>query len=85
MPRISILNFTCASGPHARGKYFAFDAEDFKAHEKAVVQVSTEKVVQPSLNGLLQDLWRFELIHFELVQLAIAVLPNQTRRLAEIP
>ena len=71
MPRISILNFTCASGLHARGKYLAFDAEDFKAHEKAVVLVSSEEVVQPSLNGLLLDLRRFELAH-----LAIALLPS---------
>jgi hypothetical protein len=71
MPRISILNFTCASGLHARGKYLAFDAEDFKAHEKAVVLVSSKEVVQPGLNSLLFDLWRFELAH-----LAITLLPS---------
>jgi hypothetical protein len=75
VPRISILNFTCASGPHAHGKYLAFDAEDFKAHEKAVVLVSSKEVVQPSLNSLLLDFWRFELVH-----LAVALLPSQTRR-----
>jgi len=74
VPRISILNFTCTSGPHARGKYLAFDAEDFKAHEKAVVLVSSKEVVQPSLNSLLLDFWRFELVH-----LAISLLPSQTR------
>jgi hypothetical protein len=48
-----------------------FDLEDFKAHEEAVVLVSTKEVVQPSFNSLLLDLWRFEFAH-----LAIALLPK---------
>ena len=63
VPRIFILNFTSTSGPHAQGEYLVFDMEDFKAHEKAVVLVSTKEVVQPSLNGLLLDLLQFKLVH----------------------
>jgi hypothetical protein len=37
--------------------------EDFKAHEKPVLLVSTKEVVQPSLNGLLLDLLQFKLVH----------------------
>jgi hypothetical protein len=63
VPRIFILNFTSTSGPHAQAEYLVFDMEDFKAHEKAVVLVSTKEVVQPSLNGLLLDLLQFKLVH----------------------
>jgi hypothetical protein len=63
VPRIFILNFTSTSGPHAQGEYLVFDMEDFKAHAKAVVLVSTKEVVQPSLNGLLLDLLQSKLVH----------------------
>jgi hypothetical protein len=63
VPRIFILNFTSTSGPRAQGEYLVFDMEDFKAHEKPVVLVSTKEVVQPSLNGLLLDLLQFKLDH----------------------
>jgi hypothetical protein len=63
VPRIFILNFTSTSGPHAQGEYRVFDMEDFEAHEKAVVLVSTKEVVQPSLNGLLLDLLQCKLVH----------------------
>jgi hypothetical protein len=63
VPRVFVLHFTCTTTPHAQGENLVFDMDDFKASEKAVVLVGTKEVVQPSLNSLLLDFLRFELIH----------------------
>jgi hypothetical protein len=39
--------------------------ENFKAHEKAVVLVGANEIVQPRLNSLLLDLLELELIHHQ--------------------
>jgi hypothetical protein len=79
VPRIFVLNLTCAGGKDAQGEYSVFEMEDLKAYEKAVVLISTKKVVQSSLNSLLLDLWRFNWFTRN------SSLMNQTRRVPKIP
>jgi hypothetical protein len=71
------------AGPHAQGEYLVFDMEDFKAHEKPVVLVSTKEVVQPSLNGLLLDLLQFKLVH--LAKTTITKLNRRPKNSSAVP